>query len=76
MMKVLLFGELADVIGKAAIEIKTLVNTNELRQYLINEYPSLDKCHFQIAVNREQITSVKSLNNDDEIALLPPFAGG
>ena len=75
-MKVLLFGSLADVVGKTRIEIESAGNTAELKQLLLNKYPRLVGSHFQLAVNQSLVAAVAPLNAEDEIALLPPFAGG
>jgi len=75
-MKVLLFGSLTDVVGTTLIDIKNATNTEMLKQYLINKYPTLADCNYQVAINRQQVNSITSLNDNDEIALLPPFAGG
>ena len=39
-------------------------------------YPALSKMNFKIAINRELTESNLNLNDGDQVALLPPFAGG
>ena len=75
-MKVLLFGVLADAVGKSVIETEAAPDIENLRAKLKTEFPLLNDYSFQIAVNKEKATNNISLNNDDEIALLPPYAGG
>jgi molybdopterin converting factor small subunit len=74
-MNILLFGVLADVAGKRSIDMKA-DDMNSLKGNLLNLYPDLANYKFQFAVNREKIEGNILLNDSDEIALLPPFAGG
>jgi len=74
-MKVLLFGVLADVVGKPVIESEAS-ELDDLKKNLLSEFPELKKYKFQFAVNKEKVEKNISLNAEDEIALLPPFAGG
>ena len=75
-MKILLFGILADATGTSVIEVKQASDIETLRKKLISDFPLLNDYSFQIAVNKEKIERNISLKEDDEIALLPAFAGG
>ena len=75
-MKILLFGELTDITKSAFIEIGTANNIVELKDLVHEKFPALQNCKFQIAVNSSLTAENISLNETDEIALLPPFAGG
>jgi sulfur-carrier protein len=75
-MKVLLFGTLADVVGESVIEIETITDVETLKRNVLSKFPMLNNYNFMIAVNKEKIESNILLNDGDEIALLPPFAGG
>jgi molybdopterin converting factor small subunit len=75
-MKILLFGELTDIIGSSSIEIDISDDIDELKNIIHQKFPSLQNFKYQIAVNSSLITKNISLNETDEIALLPPFAGG
>lgn len=74
-MNVLLFGALADVTGKSEIEIKA-IDTDSLKKDLLTQFPLLNQYRFQLAVNKEKIKNNVVLSETDEVALLPPFAGG
>ncbi len=74
-MNVLLFGVLADVTGKSAITMEA-ADLDSLKENLLTQFPVLKQYRFQFAVNREKAARNISLNRDDEVALLPPFAGG
>lgn len=74
-MTILIFGVLADAIGKSKIE-SSANDLDSLKKNLLTEFPKLNKYKFQFAVNKERIEKNILLNDEDEIALLPPFAGG
>jgi len=75
-MKILLFGELTDITKNSSIEIETVNDIDELNKSIHQKFPSIQNHKYQIAVNSSLITKNISLSEADEIALLPPFAGG
>ena len=75
-MKLKVFGQLTDLIGSNDIEIAHATDTDNLIETLQMKYPALKNFKYKIAVNRNIIQSSTSLNDDTEIALLPPFSGG
>jgi molybdopterin converting factor small subunit len=75
-MKVLLFGVLADVVGESFIEIDMVNDVETMKENILSKFPLLNNYNFMIAVNKEKVETNISLNAGDEIALLPPFAGG
>jgi molybdopterin converting factor small subunit len=54
-------------------ETKDVVN---LRDYFENRYPELKEINYKIAVNQEITDTLPANTEINEIALLPPFAGG
>jgi molybdopterin synthase sulfur carrier subunit len=48
----------------------------KLKEELINKYPKLENINFKIAVNHAIVDEKYALIGNEEIALLPPFAGG
>jgi sulfur-carrier protein len=71
-----LFGSLADIAGKNMIIINGVSDLNSLQKNLVDAYPALSRCSYKIAVKQVIASGNIELNNGDEIALLPPFAGG
>lgn len=71
------FGMIAEATNvqkeKLNLELKTIV---ELKAVLIEKYPAIEKLNYQLAVNQNIVGNDFQLSNGDEIALLPPFAGG
>jgi molybdopterin converting factor small subunit len=74
-MNVLLFGMLTDVVGKSKVEIEA-ADVDSLKENLFKKFPALKKCTFRVAVNQDLVNKNISLKTDDEIVLLPPYAGG
>ena len=59
-----------------SFEIDKVADTDELIKKLQSKYPALINAKYKIAVNRNIIQSNTALQQDAEIALLPPFSGG
>ena len=75
-LKIKLYGYLADDLGDM-LETDQLNTLGELLTYLNEKYPILSNKRFSIAVNRALENDMqKKINCSDELALLPPFAGG
>jgi molybdopterin synthase sulfur carrier subunit len=70
------------MIGEAArkdsetININESVTVEELKNVIVHKHPKLKKLDFQIALNLNIAGKDDRVNDKDEIALLPPFAGG
>jgi len=74
--KVLLFGMLADVAKQPMLEIENANDTDTLLSKVKEMNPSFESFKFVIAVNKKIITKKELINENDVIALLPPYAGG
>lgn len=74
--KVLLFGQLAEIIGSKQLEIDGGVDTASLIVELCQQFPALAQSKYIIAVNQEMITGNTILSDNAIVALLPPFSGG
>lgn len=72
------FGVIAEAAG-ATTETVDLTETgssvDELRSYCLKKYGAIGDLSFQIAVN-QNLNSSEALKDGDEVAFLPPFAGG
>lgn len=75
-IKLLFFGILSEAVKEEILSISDIEHTDELNKYLQNKYPELKEYTYRIGVNQEIITDNVKLENGDEVALLPPFAGG
>jgi molybdopterin synthase sulfur carrier subunit len=75
-MTIKVFGQLCDIVESNSIEVDNAASTDELIQCLQRKYPALINAKYKIAVNRNVIQSTTPLEQNAEVALLPPFSGG
>ena len=75
-VKVLLFGVLADKAGYSSLDFEDVNNLDELIKILKFKYPFGNNTSYAIAVNQSVVKGNIKLNDNDEVALLPPYAGG
>lgn len=75
-VKVLYFGITGDITGKSEDFIEEFTTVSSLRKKLYGNYPNLVDQPFKMAVNHVLATDETILRGGDEVALLPPFAGG
>ena len=72
------FGAIAEAVKKDS-ETLTLgekSSVNDFSEFIESIYPQLQGFIFKIAVNQNITEENIELSENDEIALLPPFAGG
>jgi len=74
-IRIILFGQLADIAGNSVF-VNDVTDTDGLISVLNKTYPAFAESKYVIAVNKEVITSNTLLNENNEVALLPPFSGG
>ncbi len=75
-LKILFFGQLADITGVTELNLEKISDRDELVDILIQNYPQLRFSNYAIAVDRKVITDNVALSENSTIALLPPFSGG
>ncbi len=73
---VLFFGVLTEVTGTGTKFYKDARSIEDLKLRLADDFPEIVHYSFRISVNNELTDEDISLKDGDEIALLPPFAGG
>lgn len=71
----LLFGSIAEL-AKASEVTTSATSIFGLKQDLEKRIGGLDKLSYAIAVDRVVVKEDRPLTGNEEIALLPPFAGG
>ncbi len=72
------FGAIAEATGvtEEKVALEEVGNSiEELRSYCLTKYGDVGDLSFQVAVN-QSLTTSGSLKDGDEVAFLPPFAGG
>ncbi len=78
-LNLLLFGITRDIMGESPLtyEVPTGTTTSQLLDQLHQHYPALkDLRSVLLAVNSAYGHSEQILNENDEIALIPPVSGG
>lgn len=74
-MNVLLFGSIAEKAGTATTTVSA-GSLSVLRGQLEQCIPGLSEMSYAIAVDRRIVKDDMPLTGQEEIAVLPPFAGG
>lgn len=75
MITLLYFGQIQGITKLSKEEISFIGSLNDLRTILFEKYPNLQAASFVFSVNKKICTAC-SINERDEVALLPPFSGG
>lgn len=73
-VKIIAFGQIAEITGKEFV-----VGVNDvtaLKSVLNEKFPALAEKKYAIAVNKKMVTENIALNENDTVALMPPYSGG
>ena len=72
------FGMLEEAVkaDSEIIKVNNSVTVEELKRVILEKHPKLKKMDFQVARNLSIAAGDEIVNDNDELALLPPFAGG
>lgn len=72
------YGMISDKLERSSEQLSFDGESTEinLRNYFENRYPVLKDLSYKIAVNQEITDIFSTTTTINEIALLPPFAGG
>ena len=69
------FGQLSDSVRKAEWQMQA-ADTDHLQAQIIESYPELLGKSYLLAVNEFIVSGNTILEENDTVALLPPFSGG
>jgi len=75
-IEVLFFGVLAEFTGIRRKHYSGIQSYSDLMHRICDEFPGIDQFTFNVAVNRVLVTGNPFLKDGDELAVMPPFAGG
>ena len=75
-VKVLFFGVLAEVTGTNFKHFRDVKSIGDLKFRIQDDFPEVVHYNYRISLNNEIINDDPKLKNGDEVALMPPFAGG
>lgn len=71
---IIAFGQIAEITGKEFIVEAN--NVTALKSVLNKKFPALSQKKYAIAVNKKMVTENVELNENDTVALMPPYSGG
>ncbi len=75
-IKIILFGQLSDIAGSDELLLKSVSDTRELQEQLKKQYPAIAASKYIVAVDKKIIQENTPLQENNLVALLPPFSGG
>lgn len=75
-INVLFFGVLAEVTGTPQKHYYFISSFDDLKHRIEDDFPMIIHYNFRIAVNNNIVNEDPLLCQGDEVAYLPPFAGG
>jgi len=73
-ISIMAFGQIAEITGNHLSV--AAADTDSLKKILEAMFPTLQSLRYQIAVDKEIISSNTGISEGVQIALLPPFSGG
>jgi sulfur-carrier protein len=77
LIQLLFFAGVKETIGKEAMELEWQGQTvAQLKEYLLNAFPSLSLQGVMVAVNEEFALDEDTVEENDTIAFIPPVSGG
>ena len=76
-MEIRAFGIVKEIAGTATITVDSINNVAALKASLAAQYPLLSQLSsFMIAVNGEYANDETTIQDGDEVAVIPPVSGG
>ena len=75
-VKVLFFGVLTEITGNSVKYYSNVSSLGDLRISIQDDFPDIVHYNFIISLNQQIISEDSPLADGDEVAYLPPFAGG
>jgi sulfur-carrier protein len=75
-VKVLFFGVLAEVASTNCKHYRDVNSIGDLKLRIQDDFPEIVHFNFRISLNNEILNIEPLLHDGDEVALMPPFAGG
>jgi molybdopterin synthase sulfur carrier subunit len=75
-IQVFFFGVLAEATKTAFKHYRGVTSFEELKMRIGDDFPEISHYNYRIAVNNELVYEDPVLKEGDEVAYMPPFAGG
>ncbi len=75
-IRVLLFGNLAQIAGVNEMIMNDVLDTEAVIDLMQTKFPEFKNNKYAIAVNKQIVKDKQTLCDGDELVFLPPFSGG
>lgn len=75
-IKVLFFGNTAQIVGERALTFDDAATTGQLLEHLKAAHPALASARLLVSVNQEYAAADSMLKDGDEVAVFSPVSGG
>jgi len=77
-VKVKYLGMVSDALGLNSenVTFEKTISISDFVSNLKQKYTNLNNLKFRVAINQKLLSEDTLISNGDELALLPPFAGG
>ena len=77
-IKLKYFGMVSEITetGEELLSVDESIDIKNLKLLLVSKYDLLSTINYKVAVNQSIKDDTENLNENDEVVLLPPFAGG
>jgi len=75
-ISILFFGVLAEVTGTDRKYYRGITSYGDLKHRIEDDFPEIVHYNFRVAINNKIVNDDPLLRHDDQVAYLPPFAGG
>jgi len=75
-IEIITFGEIAGFLKAQQLTVNDIEDTDGLKAYLEQSFPTLANMKYKLAVNKSLIQDNTQLKRNDSVAIMPPFSGG
>jgi len=75
-IEIISFGKIAEFVPQQRINVVGISDTNELKKHLEASFPMLKEIKYKLALNKNMIHENLLIEDNDTLAIMPPFSGG
>ena len=75
-IEIISFGKIAEFISDQKIDIAEIADTDSLKMHLETLFPELKGMKYKFALNNQLVQANSIINQNDILAIMPPFSGG
>ena len=75
-IEIISFGRIAEFIPQQRINVGGIRDTNALKRHLEATFPMLAEIKYKLALNKHMIHENLLIEDNDTLAIMPPFSGG